>query len=168
MAKVRRLGAQALADVGPHGAGRRCPSHPRRQERRHLRRSRRCLDAFEKIGEDVTEVVECRPASLMVARVIKPKFVRKDRDRRDAEVFVGETPELPIPRGLAGPGLLADTLVRRWQDNQPLHRLEGIFARRHGALAPDHVRLAPRTGALGRAARRGDAAGRVRAAFPVR
>jgi transposase len=87
------------------------------------------LDAFEKIGEDVTEVLERRPASLVVARVIKPKFVRKDRDRRDAEVFVGETPELPIPRGLAGPGLLADTLVRRWQDHQPLHRLESIFAR---------------------------------------
>lgn len=86
------------------------------------------LDAFDKIGEDVTEVMERRPASVVVARIIKPKFVRKDRDARDG-IVMGETPELPIPRGLAGPGFLADTIVRRWQDHQPLHRLEGIYAR---------------------------------------
>jgi transposase len=106
------------------------------------------LDAFEKIGQDVCEVVERRPASLVVARIIKPKFVRKDRRREEAEVLVGETPELPIPRGLAGPGLLADTLVRRWQDHQPLHRLEGIFAREGIELSRQtmcgwHMELAP-------------------------
>lgn len=88
------------------------------------------LDAYERIGQEVTEVVERRPASMVVARVIRPKFVRKDRDREDkTEVLVGATPELPIPRGLAGPGMLADTLVKRWQDHLPLHRLEGIYAR---------------------------------------
>jgi transposase len=106
------------------------------------------LDAFEKIGQDVREVVERRPASLVVARIIKPKFVRKDRRREEAEVLVGETPALPIPRGLAGPGLLADTLVRRWQDHQPLHRLEGIFAREGIELSRQtmcgwHMELAP-------------------------
>jgi hypothetical protein len=30
---------------------------------------------------------------------------------------------------LAGPGLLADTIVKRWQDHLPLHRLEDIYAR---------------------------------------
>ena len=86
-------------------------------------------DAFDQIGEDVTEVVERRPASLVVARITKPKYVRKDRDKANTEVFVGETPELPIPRGLAGPGLLADTLVRRWQDHMPLNRLQSVYAR---------------------------------------
>lgn len=87
------------------------------------------LDAFEKIGEEITEVIERRPASIVVARVIKPKFVRRDRDRDKSMVWVGDTPELPIPRGLAGPGFLADTLVRRWQDHLPLNRLEGIYGR---------------------------------------
>jgi transposase len=36
---------------------------------------------------------------------------------------------LPLPRSLCGPGLLADTLVRRWQDHLPLHRLERIYGR---------------------------------------
>lgn len=88
------------------------------------------LDAFERIGEDVCETIERRPASLVVARVVRPKFVRRDRER-DAEtnVLVAPPPELPIPRGLAGPGMLADTIVKRWQDHIPLHRLEGIYAR---------------------------------------
>ena len=88
------------------------------------------LDAFERIGEEVSETIERRPASVVIARIVRPKFVAKDRER-DAEttVLIGEPPELPIPKGLAGPGMLADTIVKRWQDHLPLHRLEGIYAR---------------------------------------
>ncbi|MGH2836496.1 MAG: IS66 family transposase, partial [Solirubrobacteraceae bacterium] len=87
-------------------------------------------DSFVRIGEDVTETVERRPASLVVVRVSKPKFVPKKRDR-DAETTVLQAapPELPVERALAGPGLLADTVVRRWQDHLPLHRLERIYGR---------------------------------------
>lgn len=88
------------------------------------------LDSFNRIGEEVTEVIERRPASLVVARIIKPKFVSKQKaDGQGTQVLVEATPELPIPRGLAGPGMLADTLVKRWQDHLPLNRLEGIYAR---------------------------------------
>lgn len=91
---------------------------------------RQGLDAFECIGEDVTETVERRPASLVVVRTRKPKFVAKDRERNaETKVLQAEPPELPIDRALAGPGLLADTVVRRWQDHLPLHRLERIYGR---------------------------------------
>jgi transposase len=94
------------------------------------------LDAFERIGEDVTETVERRPASLVVVRTHKPKFVPKGRDRlAETTVLQASTPELPIERGLAGPGLLADTIVRRWQDHLPLHRLERIYGREGLELA---------------------------------
>ncbi len=96
------------------------------------------LDAFERIGEDVSEVLERRPASMVVARIIKPKFVRKDRDEKKG-VLMGETPELPIPRGMAGPGMLADTLVKRWDDHAPLNRLERIYARDGVELARSTV-----------------------------
>ena len=93
-------------------------------------------DAFETIGEDVTETVERRPGSLVVVRVRKPKFVRKDRERyAETEVFVAPPPELPIERGLAGPALCADTIVRRWQDHLPLYRLEQVYAREGLELA---------------------------------
>jgi transposase len=97
-------------------------------------------DAYERIGEDVSETVERRPASLVVVRIKRGKFVRKDRERNDeTEVLVGETPELPIDRGLAGPALLADTIVRRWQDHLPLNRLEQIYAREGLELARSTV-----------------------------
>jgi transposase len=90
----------------------------------------RGTDAFEQIGEDVTETVERRPSALVVVRVHKPKFVEKDRDlKHDVRVFQAPPPELPIERGLAGPALLADTVVRRWADHLPLHRLERIYGR---------------------------------------
>lgn len=91
---------------------------------------KRGTDAFERIGEEISEVVERRPASIVVARVIRPKFVPRDRDRESlTKILVAEPLALPIPRGLAGPGMLADTIVKRWQDHMPLNRLEDMYAR---------------------------------------
>jgi transposase len=88
------------------------------------------LDAFEQIGSDTREVIERRPASVVVVEVVKKKFVRKaERQAARTEVLVAETPELPIPRGNAGPGMLADSIVKRWQDHLPLHRMENTYRR---------------------------------------
>jgi transposase len=87
-------------------------------------------DNFELVGTDVRDVLERRPASNVVVEVRYKKFVRKDR-RRNAptEVLCPAALELPIERGIAGPSLLADTIVRRFQDHQPLNRLEDIYRR---------------------------------------
>lgn len=89
-------------------------------------------DAFKRIGEEVAETLERRPASMVVVRTVRPKFVRKQRPRGDdgtTEVLIAEVPELPITRGLGGPGMLADTIVRRWQDHMPANRLEDMYRR---------------------------------------
>ena len=92
--------------------------------------------AFEMIGVERREVLERRPASVVVVEVVKPKFVRKEaRGALCTEVLVAEAPELPIPRGIAGPGLLADTIVKRWQDHLPLSRQESIYRREGIELA---------------------------------
>jgi transposase len=106
------------------------------------------LDAFDRIGEDTSETIERRPASTVVVRVVRPKFLPKDRERGAiTKVSIAPPLELPIPKGLAGPGMLADTIVKRWQDHMPLNRLEDMYARDglelarsticgwHGALA---------------------------------
>jgi transposase len=87
------------------------------------------LAAFERIGAQVSEVVERRPSSTVVVRMIRPKFVRREREILSTQVYIAPPPDLPIERGLAGPGFLADTIVKRWQDHLPLHRQEQIFAR---------------------------------------
>jgi transposase len=94
------------------------------------------LDAFEWIGSDTRKVLERRPASTVVVQLVYKKFVRRGRSAEEPkEVLSPETVELPIERGLAGPGMLADSIVRRWQNHQPLHRLEGIYAREGLELA---------------------------------
>jgi transposase len=75
-------------------------------------------------------VLERRRASLVVVRIKRGKWVRKDRERNaETQVLVAETPELPIERGMAGPGVLAETIVRRFDDHLPAHRQERIWAR---------------------------------------
>jgi transposase len=136
------LGAEGGSD--DHGR-QRVPEHERRKPVRkplpeHLPRvrvelvppevEREGLDAFEHIGSDTREVLERRPASVVVVEVVRKKFVRKaERQAPSTAVLVAETPELPIPRGSAGPGMLADTIVKRWQDHLPLHRMENIYRR---------------------------------------
>ena len=110
------------------------------------------LDAFERIGVETREVLERRPASVVVVELIYPKFVRKhgsatqtarDDDQaavapvvQNAEpvtteprVLMAPAVELPIERGLAGPGFLAQSIVSRWWDHLPLNRQQGIYAR---------------------------------------
>ena len=94
---------------------------------------------------------------LSQAAIAHCKFVRKDRPRAaETDIVIAPPPSLPIERGLAGPGLLADTVVRRWQDHLPLYRLEQIYAREGLELARSticgwHVRVhrAASTSAVG-------------------
>jgi transposase len=88
------------------------------------------LENFEQIGEEVCEVLERRRASLVVVRLVRPKFVRKDRERNaETQVLTAPAVELPIERGIAGPGVLAETIVRRFDDHLPANRQERISAR---------------------------------------
>ncbi|NUN15631.1 MAG: IS66 family transposase [Myxococcales bacterium] len=92
-------------------------------------------DAFIRIGEEVSEVIERRRGSLTVVRIVRPKFIRKADPAASqgvsegTTVLIGPPVELPIDKGLAGPGLLAETIVRRWCDHLPLYRQESIYAR---------------------------------------
>ncbi len=106
---------------------------------------RKGLDAFTRVGQEVREVLERRPASMVAVRIVRPKFVERTTshdeyqaarqgvvltdESGDLPSLIAEPPELPIDRGLAGPGMLADTIVRRWQDHLPLYRLAQIYAR---------------------------------------
>jgi hypothetical protein len=101
------------------------------------------LAAFERIGEEVTEIVERRPASLVVVRIHKPKFLPKDRDRLgETIVLQAPPPELPIERGLAGPGFLADTIPPVAGSSATSSARANLWAGGSGAGALDHLRLA--------------------------
>jgi len=85
----------------------------------------RCGGAMRRLGEDVTEVLECVPARFKVIRHIRPKF-----SCRSCETITqAPMPSLPIERGRPGPGLLAHVLVSKYADHLPLYRQAEIYAR---------------------------------------
>jgi transposase len=94
------------------------------------------LEHFDRVGEEVISTIERRPSAFVNCRVVRPKFLPKDRDRlAPADFSIAEPIALPIERGLAGPGLLSETVVRRHGDHMPFHRLEKIYAREGVPLA---------------------------------
>jgi transposase len=75
-------------------------------------------------------VLERRPASWVFVEVVRKKFVRKaDKGVPAKAALIADPLPLPIAKGIAGPGPLTDTVVKRWCDHQPLHRQSSMFAR---------------------------------------
>ena len=77
-----------------------------------------CGGKMTKLGESVTEVLEYIPVRFEVVRHVRPKLACQ---RCDA-ITQAPAPALPIPRGKAGPALLAHVLVSKSADHLPLHR----------------------------------------------
>ncbi|MDI3292157.1 IS66 family transposase [Polyangium sp. 15x6] len=86
-----------------------------------------------RIGEEVSETLEWRPAGYVRVRVVRPKFAT--RGKPEQGVRVEPAPEAPIPRCMAGPGLVAHVLVSKYADSLPLHRQEKIHERQGVPLA---------------------------------
>lgn len=91
-----------------------------------------CRAPRVRIGEEVTERLDYRPASLFVVEHVRLKYAcAKCR----AHVAVAPVPAEPLPKAVAAPGLLAQVVTAKFADHLPLHRLEGIFARHGVALS---------------------------------
>lgn len=103
-------------------------------------------ERLKRVGEEVSEFIEHRPASKVRVQIVRPKYVDPDVERtspvpRGAPLGAGEVqgksrrfiiadlPSLPVPRCLAGPGLLAHVLVSKYGDHLPMNRQERILAR---------------------------------------
>lgn len=88
---------------------------------------------LKKIGEEVTETLDYRPAKLVVIRRVRPKYV--DPGNEAGGVVIGELPARPIEKGIAEPGLLAHVLVEKYVDHIPLYRQVQRF-KREGLVLP--------------------------------
>ena len=104
------LPASLPRDVVEHAAPCACP---------------RCGGKLHPLGEDVTEVLDYVPGAFRVIRHVRPKLSCRGCE----SIAQAPAPSLPIRRGLAGPGLLAQVLVAKYCDHTPLHRQAEIYAR---------------------------------------
>ena len=134
------------------------PAHLPRETVVHPPASCNCPDCgstMRALGEDVSEMLDFIPGYFKVIRHVRPKL----SCARCSRVVQAHAPARPIERGLPTPGLLAQVLVGKYADHQPLYRQAGIY-RRAGveldrATMADWVRacaqlLDPLTTALGR------------------
>jgi hypothetical protein len=68
-------------------------------------------ELLEKIDDEVSEHFEYRPASIVRVRVVRPKYRRPTSAPGQSPIANSELPERPIPRSVAGPGLIAHVIA---------------------------------------------------------
>lgn len=84
-----------------------------------------CGAPLERIGEDVSEQLDCVPAQFFVHRHIRGKYACRCCET----VRAAELPARVIDKGLPAPGLLAQVVVAKYDDHLPLYRQQEIYAR---------------------------------------
>ena len=120
-AAPRRRGRPRISETVPRrrvvlDPGERCPD---------------CGGPLRRIGEDTSELLEMITSQLQVIETARLK-----KSCRHCETIVQPAaPSRPVPRGMAGPGLLAHILVAKYDDHLPLYRQGEILARQ-GADIP--------------------------------
>src|SRR4051812_15619362 len=85
----------------------------------------KCGGPVRKLGEDVTESLECEPRRWKVVEHVREKV----SCRACEAVSQPPAPSHPIARGRAGPGLLALVLAAKYGQHLPLTRQSVIYAR---------------------------------------
>src|SRR3954468_17719504 len=80
---------------------------------------------LRKLGEDVTETLEVIPRQWKVIQHVREKFSCRDCEK----ISQAPAPFHVIPRGWAGPSLLAMILFEKYGQHQPLNRQAERYAR---------------------------------------
>ena len=83
------------------------------------------ITGLKKIGEEITERLECDPGKLFVKRIIRPKYAKED----NGGVHIAPLPSSPIEKGRAGASVLALIIIQKYLDHLPLYRQIEQFKR---------------------------------------
>jgi transposase len=119
--------------ASPSGGSTRKPA--RRPLPEHLPRERivypapcacpKCGGPVRKLGEDITESLECEPRRWKVVEHVREKVSCRSCEA----ISQPPAPSHPIARGRAGPNLLALVLAAKYGQHLPLTRQSAIYAR---------------------------------------
>jgi transposase len=122
-----------------------------------------CAAVRVRVGQDVRERLDYRPASLFVREIARPTYVCRACEQAGADPQFAQAtlPAEVVPRGV-GPGLLAHVVVAKFVDHLPLHRQTAILDRDGWSIPRstlcDHLRacgrvLTPLVGLMARRVR---------------
>lgn len=93
-----------------------------------------CQQALTPMGEDVCEQIEILPQRLYVEEHVRYKYAC----RQCETVVMSPKEPAPIPKSMAGAGLLAEVILNKYHYHLPLYRQSKIFATYH-AIIPDNT-----------------------------
>ena len=88
-------------------------------------------EGYKKIGEEITEELEYEAGKLFVNRYVRPKYVSADKEK----IVIAPMIERPLPKAIAGAGLLAQIVIDKYVDHLPLYRQQERF-KREGIIIP--------------------------------
>jgi transposase len=91
-------------------------------------------EQWRRIGEEVSERLDYKPAQFLRLRTVRPKYVQKGL--LDAVPVIAPLPPRLLERSIVAPGLLAQILAGKYCDHLPLYRQEYIYWSRHGVWLP--------------------------------
>jgi transposase len=80
---------------------------------------------FKKIGEEVTEELEYEPGKIFVNRYIRTKYAKPGNEG----VVIAPLLDRPLPKAIAGAGLLGQIVIDKYVDHLPLYRQMERFKR---------------------------------------
>ena len=98
---------------------------PAHLERKEIILELEQTEGLRKIGEDVTEELEYEPGRLFVNRYVRPKYVNED----NTGILIACMVDRPLPKAIAGAGLLTQIVIDKYVDHLPLHRQQERFKR---------------------------------------
>ena len=95
------------------------------------------LENWTELEPEITEVLERTPATFFVRRIIRHKYVLKNKDLNvDKQVIIAPVPLQPIAKSYAGSSLLADILIDKYVNHLPFYRQIQIFKQQGISIAP--------------------------------
>jgi transposase len=76
------------------------------------------VSGLRRLGEEITEELDYEPGRLFVRRIIRPKYVSRDNQT----ILIAPMVERPLPKAIAGAGLLTQIIIDKYIDHLPLNR----------------------------------------------
>ena len=97
-------------------------------------------EGAKKIGEAITEVLEYKPASVYVHKIVRPKYaLTSQQDPDTTTIIIADLPAQPLPKSNAGASLLAQIIVNKYVDHLPFYRQVKIFKRQDVQIAESTI-----------------------------
>ena len=95
------------------------------------------LENWTELAPEITEILERETARWYVRRIIRHKYVLKDKIQDvEKQIITAPMPALPIAKSYAGATVLADIIIDKYVNHLPFYRQIEMFKQQGISIAP--------------------------------